>query len=89
MPVTKKVVKKAALAGSRSSSRVTVGQFGADPVTVTVSGSATVGDVLSKAGFDVSSSEKIWLNGKRATKSTRVRTGDIVSVISPKEAGSN
>ncbi len=64
-----------------------VGRFGSDPVEVVVTGAATVASILEKAGIELSDEEKVWVNGSRATRTTKVKTGDIVAVVSPKEAG--
>lgn len=69
------------------STKVMVGRFGSDPVEVVVTGAATVEKILKSADIELSDEEKIWVNGKRATRSTKVKTGDIVAIVSPKEAG--
>ena len=67
--------------------KVMVGRFGSDPVEVVVTGPATVAKVMEKASIELSDEEKLWVNGKQATRSTKVKTGDIVAIVSPKEAG--
>ena len=67
--------------------RVLVGRFGSDPVQVQVSRGGTVRKVLEKADLEISDSERIWLNGSRTTLSSKVKAGDIISIVSPKEAG--
>lgn len=79
--------KKAAPRSSGTTFEVLVGTFGTAPVRVRVRGGATVGEVLKGAEVETSSSTRVWLNGGRATKSSRVKKGDIVTVVSPKQAG--
>ena len=89
--VAKKAAPKKAAAKrtTAKSSTIKVGRFGSAPESINVKGKATVAVVLVKADIQLESNEKIWVNGTRASKSTVVKTGDIVSVISPKEAGLN
>lgn len=87
-PVARKVAARKPSVASGKTTSVRVGRFGSDPVTVVVKGSkATVGDVLERAGIALGRSERVWLNGTKASAADAVRTGDIVSVVSPKEAG--
>ena len=80
---------KATRRGARAaqSTRVLVGRFGEEPRTITIRGVATVGAVLDAAEIEVESAEHIWLNGARATNAMRVKTGDILSVVLPREGG--
>jgi len=66
---------------------IKVGRFGSDPVSVQVPANSTVGKVLEKAEIDLNDVERVFLNGETATKTKKVKRGDIVSVVSPKEAG--
>lgn len=66
---------------------VRVGRFGTDPISVRVSANSTVKIVLQKAEMDLTEVEKIFLNGETAPLSRKVKRGDIVSIVSPKEAG--
>lgn len=84
--IAKPVVKKAA---TKEKNDVTVkfGRFGEDPQTVKVQTGGTVKDVLTKVGVEIGTKEKVWVNGTKADATTEVKTGDIVAVVSPKEAG--
>jgi len=64
-----------------------MGRFGQVPQRVEIASPATVSAVLTKLGIEISKSEKVWVNGERATARTRVEMNDIVAVVSPKEAG--
>ena len=66
---------------------VAVGRFGSDPEQVTVKANGTVADVLKRAEIVLEEHEHVWLNGGRATLTDKVRKQDIVSIVSPKEAG--
>lgn len=79
-----KVVKKVVATGTES---VMFGRFGEQPKTIKVKKGATVKDMLSLAGVTIGTKEKVWVNGTRATFETKVKSGDIVAVVSPKEAG--
>lgn len=79
---TRKTKKRAVKA-----TKVMVGRFGQEPQTVTVRGAATVKAVLVQAGIGLNTRERVWVNGGRATPNTKVKGGDIVSVVTPKEAG--
>lgn len=74
-------------ASSRRATTVRVGRFGSDPVSVSVAGRATVEAILAKAEMTLGPSEQVWLNGIRATAGSVARTGDIISIVTPKEAG--
>ena len=76
-----------ARSGTRGSTTVLIGRFGEEPVSVTIRGLATVGAALDAAGIKVDTAEHIWLNGARAELASRVRNGDIVSVVMPREGG--
>lgn len=81
----KKPAKRSA--ASTSGTKVMVGRFGSEPVSITVGSGATVGGVLEAANISVSTNEKVWLNGTRVTLSDKVQTGDIISIVTPKQAG--
>lgn len=89
MPIKKKAKKavKTVKRNTVSNSAVHVGRFGSDPVGILVDGSTTVGRVLRLANIDLGSNENAWLNGARASLTTKVKGGDIISIVSPKKAG--
>lgn len=66
---------------------VLIGRFGSTPEKVTVDRGSTVAEVLDEAGIKLGAKEKVWLNGERAESDDVVEKGDIVSILSPKEAG--
>lgn len=67
--------------------KVLVGRFGSSPEEVSVKKGSTVAEVLDEAGIEMGEKEKVWLNGERAESDDVVEKGDIVSILSPKEAG--
>lgn len=89
MPTKKKAVKRTAKnAPAGAGAKVLVGRFGENPVRVTAKRGATVGAVLEQAGFaGLASNERVWLNNKRTTKGAKVRNGDILAIVTPKQAG--
>ncbi len=66
---------------------VKIGRFGSDTSTVSIPENTSVGDALEEAGISVGSNEKIWVNGEKATSRDILEDGDVVNVVSPKEAG--
>ena len=68
--------------------KVLVGRFGSNPEYVSIENgeTTTVSKVLESADIKLASSEKVWVNGEKALRSTTVKKGDIVCVVSPKEA---
>lgn len=67
---------------------VTISRFGSDPVAVAVADGATVSEVLAKAGISLSGREEIFVAGVKATMDAVVEDKDILSVVTPKQAGS-
>jgi len=73
---------------NQNSLKVLVGRFGSNPDYVSISNGAstTVAKVLEAANIKLGSNEKVWVNGEKALRNTAVKRGDIVCVVSPKEA---
>jgi hypothetical protein len=70
--------------------RVIIGRMGSPSQTVNLTGKATVGDALKAAGINLGTTEKVWVKGEAATLRTPIgETGTVISIISPKEAGTN
>lgn len=68
---------------------VTVAKFGQNPLAVTVPTGSTVADVLKAAGITVRGRETMFVEGDDATKADIMENGDILSIVTPKEAGRN
>jgi hypothetical protein len=67
---------------------VQISRFGQNTVSVEVAQDSTVGDVLDTAGISLSGNEKLFCAGVEAALSDLVDAGDVLSVITPKQAGS-
>lgn len=69
--------------------KVVIGRLGSASQSVTVTGSkATVGDALKAAGVELGATEKVWMNGEKASASTLISAeGSVISILSPKQAG--
>ena len=67
--------------------RVTIGRFGSEPQEVDLEKDSTVKAGLEEVGITLESSDKVWVNGVRASQRDILETGDIVNVVSPKQAG--
>lgn len=66
---------------------VVVSRFGHDPIPVCVDEGATVSDVLTKAGISLSGREEVFVAGVKAAMVDEVEDKDVLSVVSPKQAG--
>lgn len=86
MATQRKVVRKPKAKAGRAI-KVMIGRFGSTPTAVTVAANSTVLEALTKAGIEVEGSERVWLNGEAATRTDKVGAGDIISIVSPKQAG--
>lgn len=73
----------------RKSDEITVkiGRFGSTAQSVTLQKDCTVEEALEAADISFSSTEKVMVNGERASANDILEDGDIVNVFSPKEAG--
>ena len=67
---------------------VTVGSFGSDPTEISIDKDTSIREALEEAGISTGSAEKIYVNGERATLRDILEDGDVVNVVSSKEAGS-
>lgn len=66
---------------------VRIGRFGSDSSTHSLPKDCTVEDALEEAGIPFSSTEKVMVNGERASSNDILENGDVVNIFSPKEAG--
>lgn len=67
---------------------ITIGRFGSSSEKITVPKDSTVEESLDEAGITYSSTEKVMVNGERASANDVLEDGDVVNIFSPKEAGS-
>lgn len=66
---------------------VVIARFGSDPEKLEIPGGATVENAFTEAGITPSSTEKVWVNGEKATRKDILEDGDNILLVSPKEAG--
>lgn len=66
---------------------VAVSRFGHDPLPVCVPEGATVGDVLEKADIELTGREKVYVAGAEAGMDDEVEDQDVLSIVTPKQAG--
>ncbi len=67
---------------------VAVSRFGHDPIPVCVPEGGTIEDVLDKAGITLTGTEKVYVSGAEVDLDDEVEDKDVVSVVTPKQAGS-
>lgn len=67
--------------------KVFVSRFGHDPVTVSVENGATVEEVLDEASVELTGREEVFILGERADMDDEVDDKDVLSVVTPKQAG--
>lgn len=68
--------------------KVTIGRFGSEPQEVSVQKDSTIRAALEEIGISLGSDDKVWVNGQRAGLRDILDEGDIVNVVTPKQAGS-
>ena len=66
---------------------VAVSRFGHEPLPVCVPEGASVRDVLEKAEISLSGREKVYVAGAEASMRDVVEEGDVLSIVTPKQAG--
>lgn len=66
---------------------VTISRFGRDPQNVTVPEGSSVSTVLSQAGVELEGREQLFVEGVTADSSDVLENGDILSIVTPKQAG--
>lgn len=67
---------------------VAVSRFGHDPLAVEIAPGATVEDVLDEAGVEVEANQQVFNAGEQVDLADEVESGDVISIVSPKAAGS-
>lgn len=90
-PLTKQTNHKTLMKNKNSAPSdhiaVVVSRFGSDPIAVSVPTGSTVSDVLVKAGIDLMGTEEVFVAGEKADSDAEVEDKDILSVVTPKQAG--
>lgn len=67
---------------------VAVTRLGNDPVPVQLAKGSTVKDALAKAGVATTSSTEYFVSGQRAEANDILEDGDVLALVTPKQAGS-
>ena len=75
--------------GTTGTMIVTIAKFGDDPVNVSVPVGSTVSMVLAQSGITITGRETSYVDGVEALASDVLENGDILSVVTPKQAGRN
>lgn len=68
---------------------VTIAKFGSDPVNVTLQEGATVQDAMNASGVSLTGRETAFVGGEDAEDTDILENGDILSIVTPKQAGNN
>ena len=82
----KSYMRKAESTASENIIAVSVVSFGNDPVAVALPVGATVAQALSKAGV-VRGSQELFVSGESASDADILENGDVLSIVTPKQAG--
>lgn len=67
---------------------VAVSRLGSDVVPVTLPKDSTVRDALAKAGVSESARTEYFVSGVRAEMNDVLEDGDVLALVTPKQAGS-
>jgi len=73
---------------SDSLMKVTIGRFGSEPKEVELEKDATVRQALEELGLDVGETTNVYVNGVKASMRDILEEGDLVNLVTPKQAGS-
>jgi len=65
---------------------VSVVSFGNDPIALALPVGATVGEALTRAGV-VRGTNEVFCSGESAVDADTLEAGDVLSIVSPKQAG--
>lgn len=74
-------------AGAEGTIAVAVTRLGSDPVPVTLAVGGTVKEALEKAGLSTSSRAEYFVSGQRADLEDVLEDGDVLNIVTPKQAG--
>lgn len=82
MEKAKKTVEEGVIA-------IAVTRLGSDPVAVKLKTGGTVKEALALAGVSTSSRSEYFVDGQRAELEDILEDGDVLALVTPKQAGSN
>ena len=66
---------------------VTIGYFGSSPEKVQLRTDSTVREAIDSVRFNLEGNETVWVNGERADLRDMLDDGDVVNIVTPKDAG--
>lgn len=81
-------MEKANKAGGADSIAVAVTRLGADPIAVKLTDDRTVRKALELAGVATTGRTEYFVDGQRAEMDDILQEGDVLSLVTPKQAGS-
>lgn len=73
---------------SKGNIAVNVSRLGADPIAVVLPEGSTVADALTKSGVTVAANAELFVDGTRAERNDVLDDKDILTIVTPKQAGS-
>jgi len=66
-----------------------IARFGHDEIEMRVDEGTTVAQVFAQSGIDLTGREQSYVDGVPALPGSIVENGDVVSIVTPKQAGNN
>jgi sulfur carrier protein ThiS len=73
--------------GTGDTIAIAVTRLGSDPVPVTLAPKSTVKDALAKAGITTTGRAEYFVDGQRAELNDILEDGDVLAIVTPKQAG--
>ena len=67
--------------------KVYISRFGHDEIMLNVVEGTSVREVFAQAGIEPNGREEAYVDGVRATMNSIVEDGDVISIVTPKQAG--
>jgi sulfur carrier protein ThiS len=68
---------------------IDVARFGHETVTVRLDEGATVEDAIEKAGINLAGTEAAYVDGSLVSMDDELENDDVLSIVTPKQAGTN
>ena len=72
---------------SENTMAVTIARFGSTPLPLAVPVGSTVDDVVALASIDLEGREELFVEGTKAEGDDVLENGDILSIVTSKQAG--
>lgn len=80
-------MEKASTAPTGDTIAVAVTRLGSDPVPVTLPARSTVQEAITKSGVSIGNRAEYFVDGVRAEMNDILENGDVLSIVTPKQAG--